>query len=127
MRIYKTTYKDREGKLRKSAKWYLDFADHSQLRHKIPAFADKRLSEALGRNVESLVNCRVAGLEPDAKLNVSDRVFVSSRKSINTAELIRKDLRVAEVELTDRECNAICFHSLRNSYVSFLANSRTPR
>jgi len=35
-------------------------------------------------------------------------------------------LRVAEVELKDREGNAICFHSLRNSYISFLANSQTP-
>jgi integrase len=69
MRVYKATYKDRNGKQRKSAKWYVDIFDHNQLRHKIPAFADKRLSEGLGRNIESLVNCRSAGLEPDAKLN----------------------------------------------------------
>jgi integrase len=69
MRVYKATYKDRNGKQRKSAKWYVDIFDHNQLRHKIPAFADKRLSEGLGRNIESLVNCRSAGLEPDSKLN----------------------------------------------------------
>ncbi|MFC1781109.1 tyrosine-type recombinase/integrase [Planctomycetota bacterium] len=69
MRIYRATYKDRDGKQRKSAKWYLDFSDHNQLRHKIPAFTDKRLSEALGRNIESLVNSQIAGLEPDVKLN----------------------------------------------------------
>jgi integrase len=69
MRVYRATYKDRSGEQRKSAKWYLDFADHNQLRHKIPAFADKRLSEALGRNIEALINCRIAGLEPDVKLN----------------------------------------------------------
>ncbi len=69
MRVYKATYKDRDGKKRKTAKWYLDFSDHNQLRHKIPAFTDKRLSEGLGRNIETLVNCRIAGLEPDAKLN----------------------------------------------------------
>jgi len=51
---------------------------------------------------------------------------MSFSKWINTAELIRGDLRVAEIELTDREGNAICFHSLRNSYISFLANSQTP-
>ncbi len=44
MRVYKATYKDRSCKLRKSAKWYVDFFDHNQLRHRIPAFADKRLS-----------------------------------------------------------------------------------
>jgi len=69
MRIYKAEYKDRDGKKRKSAKWYVDIFDHNQLRHRIPAFADKRLSEALSRNIEALVNCRIAGLEPDAKLN----------------------------------------------------------
>lgn len=69
MRVYKATYKDRSGQQRKSAKWYLDFADHNRLRHKIPAFNDKRISEALGRNIEALTNCRIAGLEPDAKLN----------------------------------------------------------
>jgi len=69
MRVYKATYKDRDGKRRRTAKWYVDIFDHNQLRHKIPAFADKRISEALGRNIESLINCRSAGLEPDVKLN----------------------------------------------------------
>jgi len=69
MRVYKATYKDRSGEQRKTARWYLDFADHNRLRHKIPAFADKRLSEGMGRNIEGLVNCRIAGLEPDVKLN----------------------------------------------------------
>src|SRR4030043_1441372 len=41
-------------------------------------------------------------------------------------QLIRKDLRVTELELTDIEDNEIFFHSLRNSYISFLANSQTP-
>ena len=69
MRVYKATYKDRDGKKQKSAKWYVDIFDHNQLRHRIPAYRDKRLSEALGRNIEDLVNYRGAGLEPDAKLN----------------------------------------------------------
>ncbi len=69
MRVYRAKYKDRDGKKRTAAKWYLDFTDHNQLRHKIPAFSDKRLSEGLGRNIEALINCRIAGLEPDAKLN----------------------------------------------------------
>ncbi len=69
MRVYKATYKDRDGQIKESAKWYVDIFDHNRLRHKIPAFADKRLSEGLGRNIESIVNCRIAGLEPDSKLN----------------------------------------------------------
>jgi hypothetical protein len=45
---------------------------------------------------------------------------------INTAELIRADLTAAGIKLTDKDGNEICFHSLRNSYISFLANSQTP-
>jgi integrase len=69
MRVYRAKYKGRDGKKRTAAKWYIDIYDHNQLRHKIPAFTDKRLSEGLGWNIEALINCRIAGLEPDAKLN----------------------------------------------------------
>jgi len=58
MRLFKATYKDKEGKARKSLKWYLDFTDHNEIRHKIPAFTDKRQSEALGRQIEKLVAAR---------------------------------------------------------------------
>ncbi len=69
MKVFCARYKDRNGTKRKAEKLYIDFTDHNRLRHKIPAFADRRLSECLGRNIESLVNCRIAGLEPDSKLN----------------------------------------------------------
>ena len=65
-------------------------------------------------------------LKAHARPKADDRVFMAFNKSINTAELIRQDLTAAEIDLTDREGNAICFHSLRNSYISFLANSQTP-
>jgi len=68
MRIYRETFKD-DGQVKKTAKWYVDFRDHNKLRHKLPAFIDKRASEAFGRNIESLVNCRLSGLEHDVKLN----------------------------------------------------------
>lgn len=35
MRIYRAKYKDRDGKEKKAAKWYLDFSDYNQLRHKM--------------------------------------------------------------------------------------------
>jgi integrase len=56
----------------------------------------------------------------------TDRVFPAFKKSINTADLIRIDLKAAGLPLFDRENNEIVFHSLRNSYISFLANSQTP-
>jgi len=45
---------------------------------------------------------------------------------IYTAELIREDLAIAGIDLTDRDGNTICFHNLRNSYISFLVKSQTP-
>lgn len=58
--------------------------------------------------------------------NDAERVFASFRRGINTAGLIRDDLATAKIEPTDKDGNKICFHSLRNSYISFLANSETP-
>ncbi|MBC8470338.1 MAG: tyrosine-type recombinase/integrase [Planctomycetes bacterium] len=72
-----------------------------------------------------LINVLTA-LKANVRPNAGDRVFLSFGKWINTAELIREDLRIAELELIDREGNEIFFHSLRNSYISFLANSQTP-
>ena len=69
MKVYKATYKDRDGQKQEAPKWYVDIFDHNKFRHKITAFEDKRLSEGLGRNIEALINCRISGLEPDSKLN----------------------------------------------------------
>jgi hypothetical protein len=68
----------------------------------------------------------LTALRAHARPKAEERVFTSSSKWINTAELIREDLTAAGKELMDRDGNAICFHSLRNSYISFLANSQTP-
>jgi integrase len=69
MRIYKPKYRSRDGTQKYAKKFYVEFTDHLGVVHRLPAFADRRLSEALGRNIEALVNCRIAGLEPDIKLN----------------------------------------------------------
>jgi integrase len=69
MNIYRQNYKSKDGTTGRTTKFYIEFLDHNKLRHKIPAFADKRVSEAFGRNIESLINCRISGLELDTKLN----------------------------------------------------------
>jgi len=69
MNIFRQTYKTKSGTTGKISKFYIEFFDHNKLRHKIPAFADRRASEAFSRNIESLLNCRISGLEPDVKLN----------------------------------------------------------
>ncbi|MHC4477714.1 MAG: tyrosine-type recombinase/integrase [Planctomycetota bacterium] len=65
-------------------------------------------------------------LKAQARPNDADRVFACLSQHVNTAELLRGDLARAGIEATDKDDNAICFHSLRNSYISFLANSQTP-
>lgn len=69
MNIYKQNYKAKDGTKAKTSKFYIEFFDHSKIRRKIAAFADRRNSESFGRNIESLVNCRMSGLEHDVKLN----------------------------------------------------------
>ncbi len=57
MRIYKPTFKDRQGVTKKSAKFYCEIrtADGRVLR--LPGFENQRLTEALGRNVQKLIDC----------------------------------------------------------------------
>jgi len=65
-------------------------------------------------------------LKSHRKPQDTERVFAAFGLSVNTAELIRDDLTAAGIKLIDKDGNKICFHSLRNSYISWLANSQTP-
>jgi integrase len=66
VRIFKATYTD-SGLRRFTRKWYLDVFDHAQVRHRIPAFEDKRQSEALGRRIGDLISLKVSGMTPDVE------------------------------------------------------------
>ncbi len=68
MRIFRATYRDRDGRPRESRKWYLEFTDDRGVVRRLPAFTDKPLTHSLGRKVEKLVTCRVAKESPDAEL-----------------------------------------------------------
>src|SRR5690242_13737684 len=54
-RLFKTTYKDRKGKTRVAAKWYVEFKDQRDVVRRLPAFTSKPASEELGRNLVRLV------------------------------------------------------------------------
>ena len=69
MRVFRTSYKTRDGETRKARKWYIELRDHLRTVRRFPAFTDKRQSEALGQQIERLVNYRVAGEQPDAALS----------------------------------------------------------
>ena len=69
MRVFKTTYKTRDGKRRQAAKWYVEFRDHLETVRRLPAFMDKKQSEELGRKIEKLLACRANGEAPDVALS----------------------------------------------------------
>ena len=100
-------------------------ADNAFVR--IPAKLAKNSKEA-EQPVPPATVAILQALKAQARPNDGDRVFAPASAStwINTAELLREDLARAGIEAIDKDGNAICFHSLRNSYISFLANSQTP-
>ena len=68
MRLFRATYRDRKGRQRESARWYVEFSDHLGIIRRIPAFSDKAASEEFGRKVSRLASCMAAKLPPDAEL-----------------------------------------------------------
>jgi len=55
MRVYREKYIDRNGQGKTANRWYIDFTDHLNRRHKLSAFTDKRQSEALAQQILGLV------------------------------------------------------------------------
>ena len=54
-RVFKTTYKDRKGRTKEAAKWYVEFRDQLDTVRRLPAFTSKAASEEMGRNLVKLV------------------------------------------------------------------------
>jgi len=68
VRVFKTTYRDRNGKVQETSKWYVEFKDHLGTVRRVPAFTDKKLSEELGRKIEKLVGYRSVNEHPSPEL-----------------------------------------------------------
>lgn len=60
MRVFRATYKDKNGKKRRSGAWYVEIRIDGQKR-RFPGFTDKRATEELGRRVERLAAIRASG------------------------------------------------------------------
>ena len=67
MRLFKATYTE-GGQKRFSKKHYLDFFDHNEVRHRIPAFEDKRQSEAMGAKIKDLIGLRAGRMTPEPEI-----------------------------------------------------------
>jgi integrase len=61
MRLYKDTYRNKDGEVKKTSKWYLDFRDHLNRRHYLAGFRDKKVTWDLAGQIESLISYRVSG------------------------------------------------------------------
>src|SRR5262245_27202864 len=70
MRIFKTRYKDRTGRTRETAAWYIEFKDQNEKVRRLPAFTSKAASEEMGRNIVRLVEYhRATGGQTDPALS----------------------------------------------------------
>ena len=54
---------------RQSARWHIKFVDAADVDRRIPAFTDKVQSEALAKQVDRLVSCKIAGEQPTVQLS----------------------------------------------------------
>ncbi len=63
MRLFKASYKDKDGKSRKSRKWYIDFTDHLGRRHKLAGYKQHRATLHLANQIEGLVGTRSSRAE----------------------------------------------------------------
>lgn len=60
MRLFRTTYRDREARVRQASKWYVEFRDHRDVTRRLPGFASRKATEELARNLERLIAFRSA-------------------------------------------------------------------
>lgn len=70
MKITRATYNDRDGKTCLTKKWYLDFTDHWNRRHKLAGFTSKSATIELGRKIEDLISYRTAGQSLPRELQI---------------------------------------------------------
>jgi hypothetical protein len=68
MRLFQPTYRDRTGATRRAAKRYVEIRNAAGVLRRVPGFTDHKATEALGRQLVRLVNCKGSGQIPDPAL-----------------------------------------------------------
>ncbi len=69
MRVFRASYKSRDGQTVLAKKWYVELCDHLQTVRRFPVFTDRSVAECLGRQIERLVVSRIGGGKPDRQLS----------------------------------------------------------
>jgi len=58
MRVFRTSYKARDGTTKEAARWYIELRDHLRTVRRFVGFTDKVQSRRLGEKIERLAVCR---------------------------------------------------------------------
>ena len=65
MRTFKPKYRDKKtGELKPVSRYWFELRDHLHIVRRFPGFTSRDQTEALGRQVERLVGCRITGEQP---------------------------------------------------------------
>lgn len=96
MRTYKPSHKDKKGKRQYSKKWYIKIRDHNQKMRLFPGFTDRKQTQLLGQQIERLMNCRIAGEQPDSQLTrFIERTDSKLRKRLADLGLLSRKAAIA--------------------------------
>ena len=61
MRIFQTSYTDKQGRSHPTATWYVEFRDHREAIRRIAGFTDRKATLELGRKIERLAWAKASG------------------------------------------------------------------
>ena len=65
LRLFKTTYKDKQGAKHLSGNWWIEFRDHDRQTRRMPAFTDQQQSVDLAKRLKRLVGWKLSGGQSD--------------------------------------------------------------
>ncbi len=88
MSVYLRCKENLVGRVARSGKYWISFTDHQGIRRRMPALTDRRQSEALERQIESLAAARVGG---DSATPEQER-FIAGLPRAMVKKLVRWDI-----------------------------------
>ena len=88
MSVYLRCKENSAGRVAQGGKYWISFTDHQGIRRRMPALSDRRQSEALERQIESLAAARVGG---DSATPEQER-FIAGLPKAMVKKLVRWDI-----------------------------------
>jgi len=102
MRTFKPTYRNAQGRQKKVRRWWVELRDHNRIVRRFPAYSDRRQSEFLGRNIETLVALRANQTLPSGDVaRWLEGISPKLREKLTSADIIDKRRAAAGKKLLD--------------------------